>query len=104
MVAIQPGWYMDVGAITWDQAEGRFSVNFDKMPGAVESLAKTVATIQLTGDYAQARELVGTYIKKTGDEEYERKGTLARAREAMLARFKEAGITSPSLRYEVIDL
>lgn len=104
MVAIQLGWYLDRGGITWDEEEGRFTVHFDKMPAAVESLAKKVATIQLTGDYAQARELVETYIEKKGEGEYALKGPLAQARKVMMDKFAAAGIKSPSLRYEVTGL
>jgi len=104
MVAIQLGWYMDAGAITFDENTGRFSVHFDKMPAAVESLVKKVATIQLTGDYDQAKSLIGKYIVSKADNEYELKGKLATARKMMLKKFVEAGITSPSLRYSVKSL
>ncbi len=101
MVAIQLGWYLDAGAVTWNAEEGRFKVVFERMPAAVESLARKVATIQLTGDYDQAVELIGKYIVKKGEKEYELKGTLGSARKVMMDKFKAAGIKSPSLRYEV---
>jgi hypothetical protein len=104
MVAIQLGWYLDEGGVTWDPSTGRFRVDFGKLPAAVESLAREVATIQLTGDGERGRALVSRYIEKTGEESYALKGTLERARQDMIARFKEAGIRSPSLRYEVTGL
>jgi hypothetical protein len=104
MVSIQLGWYMDEGAVVWDEKAERFAVDFEKIPAAVESLAREVATIQLTGDYGRAEALVGKYIEKKGEKDYALKGTLAKAREIMLGKFKKAGIKSPSLRYEVTDL
>ncbi|MBW2261894.1 MAG: hypothetical protein JRG91_07975 [Deltaproteobacteria bacterium] len=104
MVAIQLGWYMDAGAVTWDADAGRFAVDFEKIPAAVESLVKEVTLIQLTGDRARAENLIGKYIKKKGEKEYVLHGTLGEAREVMLGKFKEAGIRSPSLRYKVTGL
>ncbi len=104
MVAIQLGWYMDAGAVTWDEQAGRFAVDFEKMPAAVESLVKEVSLIQLTGDRARAEALIGKYIEKKGEKDYALTGTLGTAREVMLGKFKEAGIRSPSLRYKVTGL
>jgi hypothetical protein len=104
MVAIQLGWYLDAGAVTWDGGAGRFTVHYDKMPAAVESLAKHVATIQLTGDYGAAKELVEKYIVHKGGKDYELKGVLGEARKVMLDKFKAANIRSPALTYEVTGL
>jgi hypothetical protein len=104
MVAIQLGWYLDAGAVTWDAGQGRFTVHYDKMPAAVESLAKHVATIQLTADYAAAEELVEKYIVHEGGKEYQLKGVLGEARKVMLEKFEAAEIRSPSLSYEVTGL
>jgi hypothetical protein len=104
MSAIQIGWYMDNGAVVWDAEKGRFSVHFEKMPAAVEALAKKAATIQLTGDYKQADDLVLTYLIRRDDGEYEVKGALGEARAVIMDKFKEAGIKSPSLRYNVTGL
>jgi hypothetical protein len=102
MVAIQLGWYMECGAVSWDREKERFAIDIEKMPEAVESLAKKAATIQLTGDYLQAKELVDKYIVAKGEKDYELKGILAEARKVMMDKFKKAGIKSPSLRYEVV--
>ncbi len=104
MVAIQLGWYMDAGAIIWEEGRGRFKIDFEKFPKAVETLAKQTATIQLTGDYAQAKALSEKYITRKGKKEYELNGMLGQARRVMLDKFKEAGIKSPSLRYVITDL
>jgi hypothetical protein len=104
MVAIQLGWLLDHGALTWDGAAKKYKVDFDKMPAAVEELVKRVATIQLTGDTEGARVLVDAYIVRKGDAEYELKGVLNEARRVMVDEFKAAGIKSPSLRYAVTGL
>jgi peptidase M49-like protein len=104
MVALQLGWYLDAGAIEWNVKGGRFKIDYAKIPGAIESLAKKVATIQLTGDYAQADELVKKYISKNGDNDYSLNGALGEARKAMMDKFEAAGIKSPSLQYEITGL
>lgn len=104
MVAIQLGHYLDAGALSWDPAAERFSVDFAKMPAAVEALAKAVATIQLTGDAAGAKALFDRYVEKKGEGAYALRGPLAAAREAMIGKFRDAGIRSPSLRYAVTGL
>jgi hypothetical protein len=103
MVAIQLGFYMDRGAVTWDGESGRFGVNVEKMPAAVEALAREVATIQLTGDRDAAERLYTTYITDTDDGPV-LEGALGEARRVMLDEFEKAGIRSPSLRYEVTGL
>jgi hypothetical protein len=104
MVAIQLGWLLDKGALVWDSVSGRYKIDFEKMPAAVEALVERVATIQLTGDYGAAQALVDAYIARKGDAEYELKGVLSEARRAMVDKFKAAGIKSPSLRYAVTGL
>jgi len=104
MVAIQLGWLLDKGALAWDSASGRYKIDFDKMPAAVEALVERVAKIQLTGDYAGAKALVDAYVVRKGDADYELQGALAEARRVMLNKFRAAGIKSPSLRYDVTGL
>ena len=104
MAAIEIGWLLDAGALVWHPEPGRLEIAQEKMSLAVESLAKHVATIQLTGDYAGATALQEKYVKKTGPDTYELKGVLKEIRERILAKFKSAGIKSPSLRYEVSGL
>ena len=104
MVAIQLGHYLDEGALSWDAKAGHLEVHFDKMPAAVESLAKKVATIQLTGDYAGARALYDRYVSDEGEKKHSLKGTLAEVRKVMMEKFQKAGVKSPSLLYEVTGL
>jgi hypothetical protein len=104
MSAIQIGWYLDGGAVVWNAENGRFSVDFEKLPKAVEALAKKAASIQLTGDYDQAQELVSAHVIRRGEEEYELTGVLGDARKVIMDKFKKAGIKSPSLRYRVTGL
>jgi hypothetical protein len=101
--AVALGWFMDEGAVNWDAVEGRFEIDFKKMPIAVESLAKKLMVIQLTGDYDQAAQLVNRYIIKKGKSETAIRGALGNARAALLDKFNRAGIKSPSLRYEVTE-
>jgi hypothetical protein len=104
MVAIQLGWLLDRGALAWDSASGRYKIDFEKMPAAVEALVERVATIQLTGDYTGAKALIDAYIVRKGDGKYELRGALVEARRVMMDKFKTAGIKSPSLRYAVTGL
>ncbi len=104
MVAVQLGYYMDQGAVSWNAQTGRFSIDHAKMPAAVEALVKKVATIQLTGDRQAARVLYETYVTDGSDGQYTLVGELGEARTVMMKKFEKAGIRSPSLLYEVTDL
>ncbi len=62
--AIQVNHLIKEGAITWDPADGagtpdagRFTIQFEKMPAAVESLMKQVVTIKAKADKAAADAL-----------------------------------------------
>lgn len=69
LAAIQLGFLMDQGAITWDDAapaangkdRGAFKVAFDKLPAACEKLMKQVATIKARNDKAAAEALAKKY-------------------------------------------
>jgi len=100
--AILLGWCLAEGALAWDAGKGRWTVDFDRAPAAAESLARKVATIQCTGDHAQAGALVGAHIDEADDGGDRLAGVLEDARQVMTARFGEAGIRSPSLRYRVV--
>jgi hypothetical protein len=56
-MALQMNWLMDQGAVT-QAADGTFSVNFSKVKKSVAALTREIMTIQATGDYARARELL----------------------------------------------
>ena len=57
-VAIQLNTFLDHGAVT--VTDGRFLVDHDKIPGAVEALTTQLMTIQAEGDYTQAENLLET--------------------------------------------
>jgi len=103
MVAVQLGWYMDHGGVTWDQ--GRFRVDFTKLPAAVESLTKKVATLQLTGDHAGATALIARYVKTVvPNKQYEYMGKIKAPLTQMKAVFKKANIKSVAISYQVTGL
>jgi len=101
MCALQLGHYLDSGALIYNRETGRLKIDYEKMPAAVASLAKTVSTIQLTGDYEGAKELLGKYVKKNEKGEFELTGSVAVPAATAKARFAEAGIKSLCLDYEV---
>lgn len=49
------------GAITRDASTGRYVIDFDKMPGAVASLAKELLEIEATGDRSRADQWFAKY-------------------------------------------
>jgi hypothetical protein len=51
---------MREGALKWDDAQGRFAVDFEKTQKAVSSYARDLLVIEATGDAARARELVAS--------------------------------------------
>ena len=60
LAAVQMGWLMDHGALTYRQ--GRFTIQFNKMASAVEGLMRRVGQIKASGDARAARTLIDTYI------------------------------------------
>lgn len=104
MVAVQLGWYMDRGAVSYHPRSGQWNMDFDKVPTAVESLAKRVATIQLTGDRAAAEELVGRYVSKLEGGGYEPSKQLQGPLADVKRRFAAKEIKSISISYELRDL
>ena len=75
LAAIQLGWLMKNGAVTWKADEtaangkdkGCFSIALDKFPAAVKTLMTEVAQIKGKGDKARAEKLVKDYVDVTGD-------------------------------------
>ena len=55
-------YYSERGAITHDASSGRYAIDFERMPGAVASLAKELLEQEATGD----RERVEAWFKKYG--------------------------------------
>ena len=103
MVSVQLGWYLNNGGVTFDKATGRLHVNFDKIGPAVKSLARTVATIQLTGDYEGAVRLVGRYVL-TKDKVVTLSPVLQKIHDLSKTRFAKAGIKTLTMKYEITDL
>ena len=70
LAAIQVGFLMSEGALTFDpkgKAEngkdvGAFTVNFDKLPAAVDKMMKAVGHIKAAGDKAGAEALAKKYV------------------------------------------
>lgn len=62
--AVQWNWHREKGAIE-RTADGRYVVVFDKMKGAIESLANELLMIEATGDYDRANRLLNNYGKTT---------------------------------------
>lgn len=68
--AITLGELMDAGAIRWVEGgaidPGRFEVDFDKMPAAVDALMRTVGRIKATGDVKAANDLITRHTSPEG--------------------------------------
>jgi hypothetical protein len=75
LAAIQVGWLMKNGALSWKDAEtaangkdkGCFSIDLPKVPAAVTSLMTEVAQIKGKGDKARAEVLIKDWVDVTGD-------------------------------------
>ena len=64
--AIQWNWYRERGAIV-PTPEGRFRVDFAKMPGAVKELANELLMIEATGDYKRGKALLEKYGRSNAE-------------------------------------
>jgi hypothetical protein len=104
MVAIQLGYLLDEGAVSYDEPTGHFRVHLDRMPAAIEALARQVARIQLTGDRDGAEALVSRYVLRAEDGTYSLAPLLAGPVSTMQERFRSAGIRSVNMRYDVAGL
>jgi Peptidase family M49. len=62
--AMQWNWYREKGAVVPD-ANGKFRVDFSKMKETTKSLATELLTIEATGDYQRAKNLLDKYGKET---------------------------------------
>jgi hypothetical protein len=70
LAAIQVGFLMNEGAITFDAEmmaangadKGAFTLHFDKMPAAVEKLMKVAGQLKAKGDKKGAEKIVKTYV------------------------------------------
>ena len=75
LAAIQLGWLMKQGAITWNAAQlaangtdkGCIEVDFGKLPAAIQSLETTVLHIKATTDKQTAEQLKAEYVDGKND-------------------------------------
>jgi hypothetical protein len=68
--AIQWNWYREKGAIL-PVKDGRYTIDFARMPEAVRSLANELLMIEAGGDYDRAKRLLDGYGKMTPELEKE---------------------------------
>jgi hypothetical protein len=70
LAAIQVGFLLDEGALTWDanttaangSDKGAFTINFDKMVPAIDKMMKVVGAIKAKNDKPGAEELAAKYV------------------------------------------
>ena len=62
---IEFNFMREQGAIAFDEKSGRFHVNVDKMPAAVEALSRELLMIQALGDYDKAKAFLDKYATMT---------------------------------------
>ena len=73
-------FFLDEGAFIRDAETGRYSVNFERMEGAIENLSRLILTLQGDGDYEGAKELT------------DKKGIITPSLQADLDRLTDASI------------
>jgi len=79
MQLMQLNWFLDQGALSWDQATHKLAIHYDKYPGAVASLLEQVLAIQWSGDRAAADRFIDRWT--TWDERHESLAQAMRANE-----------------------
>jgi len=70
LAAIQLGYLIDAGAITWDASalaangkdKGALTIHFEKLPAAIDKLMKEVGAIKASGDKAAAEAIAKKYV------------------------------------------
>jgi hypothetical protein len=73
-------YFKEAGAFSYDETSGKYSVDFDKMQAAVESLSALILQLQGEGDYDAVVQLM------------EEKGQIDKALQSNLDQLSEAGI------------
>jgi len=74
LAAIELGTLLDAGAMAWNAAQpaangedlGCLSIDWQKLPGAVEAMQRHALGIKARGDLAAAEQLKATYVDATG--------------------------------------
>ncbi len=64
LAAVQVAFFTEEGALSFKN--GKFDINFDRLPAAVEKLMKRVGQIKARGDQAAGRQLVEYYTRGKG--------------------------------------
>ncbi len=59
--AYQYSYYKEVGAVSWDEGEERFRVDFEKLEQAISDLTGIVVVLEGNGNYANAKAFLDTY-------------------------------------------
>jgi len=70
LAAIQIGFLIDHGALTWDpeaaaangKDKGAFVIHWEKVPAACDEMMRVVAGIKARGDVAGAKKLIADYV------------------------------------------
>jgi hypothetical protein len=104
MAAVELGNLMDKGALAFNKITGRFQINFDRFPPAVESLLKEIIMIQAKGDKTGAELLRAKYVRKLSDERYVFETGIIVPMEKVKNTFDRAGLKSFAIDYEVKGL
>jgi hypothetical protein len=64
-MAMQLNYLLKEGGIEYNTTTEKYRVNFQKFPEAADKLAREVLTIEATGDYEKAGEMLATYGELT---------------------------------------
>ncbi len=64
LAAVQVGYFMKVKALKFKG--GKFTINFKKLPGAIDRLMKMVGGFKAKGEAAGAQKLIDHYVKGDG--------------------------------------
>jgi len=59
--AYQYSYFKEVGAVSWDETEDRFRVDFDKLEQAISDLTGIVVVLEGNGNYADAKAFLDKY-------------------------------------------
>ncbi len=77
---IRFNFFVEMGAIGYDEASATYSVDYDTIKAAVDALSERILTLQGDGDYSQVADFVARY------------GRVGETLEANLARLGASGI------------
>ncbi|GJL94844.1 MAG: hypothetical protein DHS20C05_12490 [Hyphococcus sp.] len=61
--AFQFSYFKEAGAVTWDEGEQKFRLDFDKLEQAISDLTRDIVIVQGDGDYDNAKAFLDKYAK-----------------------------------------